>query len=89
MIVTFYNCIFKLYFDISTVLELETNYYKNKMTERGGSVVAHETRIREVPGSNPGADQPHCGFPQSSMQILGWIFITTIHLIIIHHIHIS
>ena len=27
-------------------------------TERGGSVVTHETRIREVPGSNPGADQP-------------------------------
>ena len=22
-------------------------------TERGGSVVTHETRIREVPGSNP------------------------------------
>ena len=27
-------------------------------TERGGSVVTHGTRIREVPGSNPGADQP-------------------------------
>ena len=24
------------------------------VTERGGSVVTHETRIREVPGSNPG-----------------------------------
>ena len=23
------------------------------ITERGGSVVTHETRIREVPGSNP------------------------------------
>ena len=32
------------------------------MTERGGSVVKHETRIREVPGSNPGADQPDCDF---------------------------
>ena len=32
------------------------------MTERGGSVVTHETRIREVPGSNPGADQPDWGF---------------------------
>ena len=31
-------------------------------TERGGSVVTHEIRIREVPGSNPGADQPDCGF---------------------------
>ena len=31
---------------------------KNDRTERGGSVVTHETRIREVPGSNPGADQP-------------------------------
>ena len=29
------------------------------------------------------------GFPQSSRQILGWIFITTIHLTIIHQIHIS
>ena len=28
------------------------------VTEQGGSVVMHETRIREVPGSNPGADQP-------------------------------
>ena len=27
-------------------------------TERGGSVVMHETRIREVPGSNPVAGQP-------------------------------
>ena len=27
-------------------------------TERGGSVVTHETRNREVPASNPGADQP-------------------------------
>ena len=27
-------------------------------TERGGSVLTHETRIREVPGSNPVADQP-------------------------------
>ena len=35
---------------------------KNKITERGGSVVTHETRIREVPGSNPGADQPDWGF---------------------------
>ena len=60
------------------------------MTERGGSVVTHETRIREFPGSNPGADQPDWGFlrsfPQSSMQKLGWIFIITIHLTIIHQI---
>ena len=62
-------------------------------TERGGSVVTHETRIREVPGLNPGADQPDWGFfrgfPQSSRHMLGWIFITTIHLTIIHQIHIS
>ena len=32
------------------------------LTERGGSVVTHETRIREVPGSNPGADQSDWGF---------------------------
>ena len=31
-------------------------------TERGGTVVTHETRIREVPGSSPGADQPDWGF---------------------------
>ena len=31
---------------------------QSKLTERGGSVVTHETRIREVPGSNPVADQP-------------------------------
>ena len=36
--------------------------FKNLITERGGSVVTHETRIREVPGSNPGADQPDWGF---------------------------
>ena len=29
------------------------------------------------------------GFPQSSRQMLGWIFITTIHLTIIHQIHVS
>ena len=59
----------------------------------GGSVVTHETRIREVPGSSSGADQPDWGFfvvfPQSPRQMLGWIFITTIHLTIIHQIHIS
>ena len=36
--------------------------YNQKLTERGGSVVRHETRIREVPGSNPGADQPDWDF---------------------------
>ena len=35
---------------------------QNSLTEQGGSVVTHETRIREVPGSNPGADQPDWGF---------------------------
>ena len=29
-----------------------------QLTERGGSLVTHETRIREVPGSNPVAGQP-------------------------------
>ena len=37
-------------------------WYKIEITERDGSVVTHETRIREVPGSNPGADQPDWGF---------------------------
>ena len=31
---------------------------QNNTTERGGSVITHETRIREVPGSNPVAGQP-------------------------------
>ena len=53
-------------------------------------MVTHETRIREVPDSNPGADQPKVfrGFPQPSRQMLGWIFITTIYLTNIHQIHI-
>ena len=62
------------------------------ITERGGSVVKHETHIWEVPSSNPSTDQPDgffCGFPQLSRQMLGWIFITTVHLTIIHQIHIS
>ena len=54
-------------------------------------MVTHETRIREIPGSNPGADQPDWGFfrsfPQSTRQMLGWIFLTTIHLTIIYQIH--
>ena len=37
-------------------------YTRSHMTERGGSVVTHKTRIREVPSSNPGADQPDWGF---------------------------
>ena len=49
-------------------------------------MVTHETRIREVPGSNPRFFR---GFTQSSRQMLGWIFITTIHLSIIHNIHKS
>ena len=32
------------------------------LAERGGSVVTHETRIREVPGLNPGADRPDWDF---------------------------
>ena len=36
--------------------------YIKQDTERGGSVVTHETRNREVQGSNPGADQPDWGF---------------------------
>ena len=35
---------------------------KNNITERGGSVVTHETRIRDVPGSNPVGGQPGWGF---------------------------
>ena len=39
------------------VLSYETSCY-----DRDGSMVTHETRIREVQGSNPGADQPDWGF---------------------------
>ena len=41
---------------------------------KSDSVVTNQTRIREVPGSNPGADQPDWifrGFPQLSRQMLG------------------
>ena len=66
---------------------------QERSTERGGSVVTHETRIRKVPGSNPGADQPDWGFfrgfPQPSRQMLGWVSVTTIHLTIIHQIHVG
>ena len=37
-------------FNMIFILEFATT---NKDTERGGSVVTDETRIREVPGSNP------------------------------------
>ena len=39
---------------ISNTLALNNGHF----TERGGSVVTHEIRIREVPGSNPVAGQP-------------------------------
>ena len=39
------------------VIELKTSLQWRK-TERGGSVVSHETLIRKVPGSNPVAGQP-------------------------------
>ena len=49
---------------------------KKRNTERGGSVVTHETRIREVPGWNPGADQPYWGFFVVFLNHQGkcWIF---------------
>ena len=42
------------------------------ITERGGSVVTHETRILEVPGSNPGVDQPDWGFFVVFLNHLGY-----------------
>ena len=60
------------------------NNYKIKYTERGGSMVMHETRIREVPGSNPMVGQPvkvFCGFLNLKIamelvilqrQMMGW-----------------
>ena len=95
MIADMDNFVIVCVLSLSLVTFFSLDIYRTKIydTERGGSVVTHETRIREVPGSNAGANQPDWvffrGFPQSSRQILGWIFITTIHLTIIHQIHLS
>ena len=64
---------------------------KSCTTEQGGSVVTHETRIQEVPGSNPGAVQPDWGFFVVFLSHQGecWVGFSTIHLTIIHQIHIS
>ena len=48
-------------FDVANALNGHT-HTQHMRTERGGSVVTQETRIREVPGSNPGGDQPDWGF---------------------------
>ena len=44
---------------ITDVLTFVINVLNINFTERGGSVVTNETRIREVPGSNSGVDQPN------------------------------
>ena len=57
---------------------------------RAGAMATHWIRIREVPNSNHGTDLIVTFFvvsPQSSRQMLGCIFITTIHLTIIRQIH--
>ena len=68
---------------------------KTDCTERDGSVATHETRIREgwvqisVYTNLTGFFR---GFPQSSRQMLRWIFITAIYLtikFIYHKIKIS
>ena len=46
-----------LQINIFNIENLFINYIKYSVTERGGSVVTNETRIREVPGSNPVAGQ--------------------------------
>ena len=43
---------FNKHFDIKNVFQL----YKMIQIERGGSVVTHDTHIREVPGLNPVTD---------------------------------
>ena len=52
---------------------------------------SHWARIQRVQGSNPGAEQTDWGcfrgFPQLSRQMLCCIYITTIHINIIHKIH--
>ena len=54
---------------------------------------SHWTRTWRVPSSNPGADQTdwdsYRGFPRTSMQMVCWIYITTLYLTIIHKIHKS
>ena len=47
---------------LTTIKELKNGIQKTNSTERDGSVVTHETRIQEVPGSIPVAGQPGCGF---------------------------
>ena len=61
--------------------------------ERGVAEVTHWVHIRKIPSSNPGADEADWGslrgFPQTPTQMLSWIFITTMHLTIIHQIYES
>ena len=44
-------------FIVKSILKTAMRLLKLVQTERGGSVVTRETRIREVPGSNPVAGQ--------------------------------
>ena len=47
--------------------------YNKNFSTRGGYVVTHGTRIQEVPGSIPGADQSDfSGFPISPRRMLDW-----------------
>ena len=54
---------------------------------------SYRIQVRRVPSSNPGANQTDWGsfrgFPQSSRQMLCYIYITMVHLTIIHKIHKS
>ena len=55
--------------------------------------IHHAALVFGVPRSNFGSQRTHWGsfhgIPQSSMQMLCWFYITTIHLTIIHKIHES
>ena len=57
----------------------------SNITEWGGSVVTHETRIREVPVPINLTGFFFLGFPQSPRQMLGWIFIWQLFNKFIYH----
>ena len=52
-----YGTLFSCFFIVFIVMQGQSQY-----TDRSGSVVTHESRIREVPGSNRVAGQPGWGF---------------------------
>ena len=52
VVITYLKICDKIRFKVNIVQE------RLNVTARGGSVITHETHIREVPGPNSGAEQP-------------------------------